>query len=144
MSVVNRLELPSKKGVNRMKKGIFTLLFFVLTLSLISCQADPEPKDIVVIASQTMSDGSLQAEIVINDATSLDELTEIAFNVASQIYEDNFDDIGSKKLTFTLRFYASEDDYQAGQVTYGTLTFDINLSVSVPGLSLKTNALVFE
>lgn len=127
-----------------MKKWIFTLLFFVMTMVLISCQGDPEPKDIVVIASQTLTDVSLQADVVINDATSLLELNEIAFNVASQIYEENFDDIGSNKITFTLRFYASEDDFQANEISYGTLTFDINLSLSAPGLTLKTNALTFE
>ncbi len=127
-----------------MKKSIFTLLFLIISLVLIGCQGEPEPKDIVVIANQTLTDVSLQADVVINDATSLEELNEIAFNVASQIYEANFDDIGSKKMTFTLRFYASEDDFQANQVSYGTLTFDINLNVSTPGLSLKTNALTFE
>lgn len=127
-----------------MKKSIFTLLFLIISLVLIGCQGEPEPKDIVVIANQTLTDVSLQADVVINDATSLEDLNEIAFNVASQIYEANFDDIGSKKMTFTLRFYASEDDFQANQVSYGTLTFDINLNVSTPGLSLKTNALTFE
>lgn len=127
-----------------MKKSIFTLLFLIISLVLIGCQGEPEPKDIIVIANQTLTDVSLQADVVINDATSLEDLNEIAFNVASQIYEANFDDIGSKKMTFTLRFYASEDDFQANQVTYGTLTFDINLNVSTPGLSLKTNALTFE
>ncbi|RJX27006.1 MAG: hypothetical protein C4537_01445 [Acholeplasma sp.] len=127
-----------------MRKSLFTLLFLVITLLLVGCQGDPEPKDIVVVANQTLTDVSLQADVVINDATSLAELNEIAFNVASQIYEDNFLEIGSKKMTFTLRFYASEEDFQANEVTYGTLTFDINLSVSAPGLSLKTNALTFE
>ncbi len=127
-----------------MRKSIFTLLFLVITLLLVGCQNDPEPKDIVVIASQSLTDVSLQADVVINDATSLAELNEIALNVASQIYEENFAEIGAKKMTFTLRFYASEDDFEANQITYGTLTFDINLSVTSPGLSLKTNALIYE
>jgi hypothetical protein len=66
----------------------------------------------------------------------MQDLEEIAYNVASQLYEENFEEIGASYVVLTINFSDTTSDG-----LYGSISFDINKTPQQPGLSLNSNDL---
>ena len=127
-------------------KKLFYILFIVLvSVSLASCK-DKEPVDVTVeVVSETVVSNQIQIHVVVPiELASMDELYEIAMNVASQSYEKHFDTIGTDDYEMHLMFYKTSADYTSKTMTYGQLDFDINATLENPGLTISQNSLVFE
>ncbi|PKK96558.1 MAG: hypothetical protein CVV58_05740 [Tenericutes bacterium HGW-Tenericutes-3] len=127
-------------------KKIFYILFIVLvSISLASCK-DKEAVDITVeVVSEVVVSNQISLHVVVPiQLDSMEDLYEIAMNVASQTYEKHFEMIGTDDYEMHLMFYKTSQDYSSQTVSYGQLDFDINQSISNPGLSLNQDALIFE
>ena len=127
-------------------KKLFYILFIVLvSISLASCK-DKEAVDITVeVVSEVVVSNQISLHVVVPiQLDSMEDLYEIAMNVASQTYEKHFEMIGTDDYEMHLMFYKTSEDYSSQTVSYGQLDFDINQSISNPGLSLNQDALIFE
>ncbi len=90
----------------------------------------------------TVESSEMIAEVIVTeDFKELSQLEEIAYNVSSQLYEENFEMIGASSYTLIINFYDSQSSFDAEDVTYGTIIFDVNKTMENPGLSLNQNQL---
>lgn len=121
-----------------MKKITIILVFAVLIFSLASCKDSIEIQDIEVTYSENEStSNSLVYQVNISTKLkSIEELEEIAYNIVSQLYEENFEAIGSDTYFLTLHISNSNSEG-----LYGSISFDINKSMENPGLTLNSNDL---
>jgi uncharacterized protein YcfL len=131
-----------KEVVNNMRKLTTVFVLIIIGLTLVACGSD-EPKDIeVTVIDLTVESSEMIAEVIVTeDFKELSQLEEIAYNVSSQLYEENFEMIGASSYTLIINFYDSQSSFDAEDVTYGTIIFDVNKSMENPGLSLNQNQL---
>lgn len=128
-----------------MKKIITLFVILITLLTLVACGND-EPKDIeVTIIEQSMTSDEIIAHVIVTeDFKELLQLEEIAYNVSSQLYEENFETIGASSYTMIINFYDSENSFNSEDITYGSIMFNINESMENPGLSLNQNQLTID
>jgi uncharacterized protein YcfL len=131
-----------KEVVNNMRKLTTVFVLIIIGLTLVACGSD-EPKDIeVTVIDLTVESSEMIAEVIVTeDFKELSQLEEIAYNVSSQLYEENFEMIGASSYTLIINFYDSQSSFDAEDVTYGTIIFDVNKTMENPGLSLNQNQL---
>lgn len=131
-----------KEVVNNMRKLTTVFVLIIIGLTLVACGSD-EPKDIeVTVIDLTVESNEMIAEVIVTeDFKELSQLEEIAYNVSSQLYEENFEMIGASSYTLIINFYDSQSSFDAEDVTYGTIIFDVNKTMENPGLSLNQNQL---
>ena len=125
-----------------MRKLTTVFVLIIIGLTLVACGSD-EPKDIeVTVIDLTVESNEMIAEVIVTeDFKELSQLEEIAYNVSSQLYEENFEMIGASSYTLIINFYDSQSSFDAEDVTYGTIIFDVNKTMENPGLSLNQNQL---
>ncbi len=125
-----------------MRKLTTVFVLIIIGLTLVACGSD-EPKDIeVTVIDLTVESSEMIAEVIVTeDFKELSQLEEIAYNVSSQLYEENFEMIGASSYTLIINFYDSQSSFDAEDVTYGTIIFDVNKTMENPGLSLNQNQL---
>ncbi|MCD4827301.1 MAG: hypothetical protein K8Q99_05945 [Acholeplasmataceae bacterium] len=121
-----------------MKKLSVIFIFTALIFSLAACKDSIEVQDIQITYSEGEStSNSLVYQVNISiTLKNIEELEEIAYNVASQLYEQNFEMIGSDVYLLTLNISNSQTEG-----LYGSISFDINKSMQTPGLTLNSNDL---
>ncbi len=124
-----------------MRKYISIFIIMALFIGLVGCNRGPKDLEITIVNEVVASKEILVDAIVPNNIKTIDELEEIAYNIVSQVYEKHFETIGSSTYVLTLNLYQSQQDYDGGNKTYGTIKFDINKSITLPGLQLNTNNL---
>lgn len=131
-----------KEVVNNMRKLTTVFVLIIIGLTLVACGSD-EPKDIeVTVIDLTVESSEMIADVIVTeDFKELSQLEEIAYNVSSQLYEENFEMIGASSYTLIINFYDSQSSFDAEDVTYGTIIFDVNKTMENPGLSLNQNQL---
>ncbi|MDR4968672.1 MAG: hypothetical protein RG740_03505 [Acholeplasmataceae bacterium] len=128
-------------------KKIILLLFIVITaVGLASCKGSDEPVDLTIqVAQETFVNRQIEVHVIVPiKLKNIAELNEIAMNIASQKYEEHFDEIGTQTHTLTIYVYASSAEFTANNPSLGTLSFDINKDITSPGLSILENALKIE
>lgn len=125
-----------------MRKLTTVFVLIIIGLTLVACGSD-EPKDIeVTVIDLTVESSEMIADVIVTeDFKELSQLEEIAYNVSSQLYEENFEMIGASSYTLIINFYDSQSSFDAEDVTYGTIIFDVNKTMENPGLSLNQNQL---
>ena len=125
-----------------MRKLSSVFVLIIIGLTLVACGND-EPKDIeVTVVDLTVESNEMIADVIVTEAfKELSQLEEIAYNVSSQLYEENFEMIGASSYSLIINFYDSQNSFNGEDVTYGTIIFDINKSMENPGLSLNQNQL---
>jgi hypothetical protein len=131
-----------KEVVNNMRKLTTVFVLIIIGLTLVACGSD-EPKDIeVTVIDLTVESSEMIADVIVTeDFKELSQLEEIAYNVSSQLYEENFEMIGASSYTLIINFYDSQSSFDAEDVSYGTIIFDVNKTMENPGLSLNQNQL---
>jgi len=131
-----------KEVVNNMRKLTTVFVLIIIGLTLVACGSD-EPKDIeVTVIDLTVESSEMIADVIVTeDFKELSQLEEIAYNISSQLYEENFEMIGASSYTLIINFYDSQSSFDAEDVTYGTIIFDVNKTMENPGLSLNQNQL---
>ena len=134
-----------KEVVSNMKKIYGILFIFALIFTLIGC-TNNEVEDVeITIKNEEILSDKINIDVVVpNKIKTIEEIEEIAYNIASQIYEKHFDSIGTSTYLLTINLYDSSSSYDSKDMTYGMITFDINKSLEQPGLSLNTNSLSIE
>ena len=120
-----------------MKK--LSVIFIILTLifTLASCAGGSEDITITYTEDESTSSSLVYQANIATKIKDIAELEEIAYNVASQLYEQNFEEIGANHVVLTINF---SDTTAEG--LYGSISFDINLTPQQPGLSLNSNDLI--
>lgn len=133
-----------KEVVNNMKK-LLTILFVLTSLfALVGCGNKVEDLE-VTIKSEEMTEGYINVDVVVpTGLKDMDELKEIAYNIASQVYENNFEEIGTSTYILTIKLYDSSSSYDANDNNFGQIEFAINQSIENPGLKLLHDELVLE
>jgi len=128
-----------------MRKLITVFILIIVGLTLVACGSD-EPKDIeVTVIDLTVESSEIIADVIVTeDFKELSQLEEIAYNVSSQLYEENFEMIGASSYSMIINFYDSQGSFDAEDATYGTIIFDVNKSMETPGLSLNQNQLTID
>ena len=128
-----------------MRKLTTVFVLIIIGLTLVACGSD-EPKDIeVTVIDLTVESSEIIADVIVTeDFKDLSQLEEIAYNVSSQLYEENFEMIGASSYTMIINFYDSQGSFDAEDATYGTIIFDVNKSMENPGLSLNQNQLTID
>lgn len=125
-----------------MKKFMFICLFIVTLMTLVGCIKDPELIDVTIV-HEDMSYSTITVDVIV--PLTLDEdqaLSEIAYSIASQVYESKFEEIGFKQMSLTIQLYSSQAQFDQETMDYGYISFKINDSQDAPGLSLLDNQLV--
>lgn len=124
-------------------RKVFIIFVLIATLATLVACRDNDPIDIeVTIIDQSMTSDEIIAHVIVTENfDELAQLEEIAYNVSSQLYEENFETIGASSYTMIINFYDSETSFDSEVITYGSIVFDINLSMENPGLSLNINQL---
>jgi hypothetical protein len=125
-----------------MKKLTTVFVFIIIGLTLVACGGD-EPKDIeVTVIDLNIESNEIIADVIVTETfKELKQLEEIAYNVSSQLYEENFEMIGASSYSLIINFYDSQGSFDAEDVSYGTIIFDVNKTMENPGLSLNQNQL---
>lgn len=125
-----------------MKKMITVFVMIIIGLTLVACGSN-EPKDIeVTIIDLNIESNEIIADVIVTENfKELTQLEEIAYNVSSQLYEENFEMIGASSYSLIINFYDSQGSFDAEDVSYGTIIFDVNKTMENPGLSLNQNQL---
>lgn len=125
-----------------MRKLLSVFVLIIIGLTLVACGSD-EPKDIeVTVIDLTIESNEIIADVIVTeDFKELSQLEEIAYNVSSQLYEENFEIIGASSYTMIINFYDNQNSFDDQDAVYGTIIFDINKSMENPGLSLNQNQL---
>ncbi len=128
-----------------MKKIYGILFIFALIFTLIGC-TNNEVEDVeITIKNEEIFSDKINIDVVVpNKIKTIEEIEEIAYNIASQVYEKHFESIGTSTYLLTINLYDSSSSYDSKDMTYGMITFDINKSLEQPGLSLNTNSLSIE
>ncbi len=128
-----------------MRKVFILLLLITAIFTLVGCgNKEAETLD-VFMANQTSTWNSSSYHVIVNaEIDDLEALEEIAYNVASQSYEQDFDLIGTNRYTLSFYFYTTQASFDNEDSDYGMIVFMVNDSLDNPGLSLKTNELIFE
>lgn len=133
----------NRKVVKHMKKFLMILILTVTLFSLFACQGTKDVE--VTIANESITAGNIVVDVIVTEKfETVDQIKEIAYNISSQVYEKNFDTIGSSSYTLTINLYDSESSVTNQIITYGSIIFDINQSLESPGLSLNQNLLTLE
>jgi hypothetical protein len=134
-----------KEVVNKMRK-LLTIFVLIATLVTLAACRDNKPIDIeVTIIDQSMTSDEIIAHVIVTeDFKELSQLEEIAYNVSSQLYEENFESIGASAYTMMIYFYNSQASFDNEDISYGSIVFDINRSMENPGLALNINQLTFD
>lgn len=134
-----------KEVVNKMRK-LITIFVLIATLVTLAACKDNEPVDIeVTIIDQSMTSDEIIAHVIVTeDFKELSQLEEIAYNVSSQLYEENFETIGASSYTMMIYFYNSQASFDNEDISYGSIVFDINRSMENPGLALNINQLTID
>lgn len=134
-----------KEVVSNMKKIYGILFIFALIFTLIGC-TNNEVEDVeITIKNEEIFSDKINIDVVVpNKIKTIEEIEEIAYNIASQVYEKHFESIGTSTYLLTINLYDSSSSYDSKDMTYGMITFDINKSLEQPGLSLNTNSLSIE
>lgn len=132
----------TKEVVNNMKKTLIILSMLTFVFALVGCNSDKvEDLEITIKTEEVLSD-KINIEVVVpTTIKDLEDIEEVAYNIASQIYEKHFDEIGASTYLLTIKLYDSTTSFDAKDITYGTITFDINKAINQPGLQLNTNSL---
>ena len=129
--------------MKHMKKFLMILILTVTLFSLFACQGTKDVE--VTIANESITAGNIVVDVIVTEEfETVDQIKEIAYNISSQVYEKNFDTIGSSSYTLTINLYDSESSVTSKTMTYGSIIFDINKSLESPGLSLNQNLLTLE
>jgi len=125
-----------------MKKLTTVFVMIIIGLTLVACGSN-EPKDIeVTIIDLNIESNEIIADVIVTENfKELTQLEEIAYNVSSQLYEENFEMIGASSYSLIINFYDSQGSFDAEDVSYGTIIFDVNKTMENPGLSLNQNQL---
>jgi hypothetical protein len=119
-----------------MKKISIILIIFTVIFTLASCSGGSEDIIITYAENESTSSSLVYQANIATKIKDIADLEEIAYNVASQLYEENFVVIGANHVVLTINF---SDTTSEG--LYGSISFDINLSPEQPGLSLNSNDL---
>jgi len=131
-----------KEVVNNMKKLWIILSILTFMFVLVGCNNDKvEDLEITIKTEEVLSD-KINIDVVVPiNVKDIEAIEEIAYNIASQIYEKHFDEIGTSSYLLTIKLYDSTQSFDAKENTYGMITFDINKAMDQPGLQLNTNNL---
>lgn len=125
-----------------MKKVFMILSLLTFVFALVACNSDAvEDLEITIKTEEVLSDKINIDVVVPTTIKDLEDIEEIAYNIASQIYEKHFDEIGASSYLLTIKLYDSTKSFDAKDHTYGMITFDINKAIDQPGLQLNTNSL---
>jgi uncharacterized lipoprotein YajG len=119
-----------------MKKISIVFIIVTLIFSLASCAGGTEDITITYLESESTSSSLVYQANISIDIKDMQDLEEIAYNVASQLYEENFEEIGASYVVLTINFSDTTSDG-----LYGSISFDINKTPQQPGLSLNSNDL---
>lgn len=113
-----------------------------LLFGLAACnKSDGDAFDVTVM-NERMGFRTITVDVVIPEVIDdLDDLYEITLDIARQTYNSHFSDIGTDHYTLTVRLYKTADDYDDHNPTYGYHTFEINETLSHPGLTSGDNSL---
>lgn len=127
-------------------RKLITIFVLIATLVTLAACKDNEPVDIeVTIIDQSMTSDEIIAHVIVTeDFKELSQLEEIAYNVSSQLYEENFETIGASSYTMMIYFYNSQASFDNEDISYGSIVFDINRSMENPGLALNINQLTID
>ena len=125
-----------------MKKTLRIVMMVALLFGLAACNnSEPDMFDVTVMNERT-GFRTIEVDVVIPETIDdLDDLMEITLDIARQTYNSHFSEIGTDHYTLTIRLYKTEADYDNEDPTYGFHTFDINKTISHPGLTLGENGL---
>lgn len=133
----------NKEVVMKMKKIITLSMIVVSMLLLASCSRAQEIE--VTIANETFTQNEIQVDVIVSENfETIAQVEEIAYQIASQIYEKHFETIGTSSYSMSINLYDSESSLSNEDITYGSLIFDINKKLESPGLSLYRNLLTIE
>jgi hypothetical protein len=120
-----------------MKKILFLSTILLLALGLASCKdkvRDPEAITAYIV-NETVLIKQITVHVVVPvTTTDVNDITEIVFNIGSQIYEKHFVTIGTDRYTLTVYIYRSEALYEIDSF-FGYQEFKINKDLEHPGLS---------
>lgn len=127
-------------------RKLITIFVLIATLVTLAACKDNEPVDIeVTIIDQSMTSDEIIAHVIVTeDFKELSQLEEVAYNVSSQLYEENFETIGASSYTMMIYFYNSQASFDNEDISYGSIVFDINRSMENPGLALNINQLTID
>ncbi|BCR36446.1 lipoprotein [Mariniplasma anaerobium] len=120
-----------------MKKLSIVIILLTLIFSLASCGGGVDDINITYNKGESTSSSYVYNANISVKIKDIQDLEEIAYNVASQLYEENFESIGASSILLTINF---SDTNTEG--LYGSISFDINKTIEQPGLSLNSNDLV--
>lgn len=127
-----------------MKKMIFTIAILFLSIGLMSCNKVKSEDLTVSVVSEVVENETITVDVVVPiELTTMEQITEIAMNMASQTYEKYFDTIGNDSYMMHLSFYMSSTDYDNQNATYGYIEFSINASIQNPGLQVTDSQLTY-
>jgi hypothetical protein len=114
----------------------------LLLFGLAACNKSSGDDFDVTVMNERMGFRTIEVDVVIPEAIDdLDDLFEITLDIARQTYNSHFSDIGTDHYTMTIRLYKTESDYDDRNPTYGSHTFEINETLSHPGLTTGENNL---
>lgn len=127
-------------------RKLLTIFVLIATLMTLAACRDNKPIDIeVTIIDQSMTSDEIIAHVIVTeDFKELSQLEEIAYNVSSQLYEENFESIGASSYSMMIYFYNSQASFDNEDISYGSIVFDINRSMENPGLALNINQLTID
>ncbi len=124
-----------------MRKINYFILLLLVVLTFVGCSKNGDAVD-VNIAQETVTFHHIELHVVVPfTIESMAELDELAYSIASQTYERHFDAIGTETYTLDIYLYDSQANYDGASITYGSITFMINETLTSPGLTVSTNHL---
>ena len=127
-----------------MRKLLFILLLSISVFTLSACNNE---KALTVLGLEVLEENVFYGEITIginldtNTYTDV-QLLEIANAVATQTYLKYAESIGQTKTTLRVNLYDSATAFESSTISNGYVIYQINESVTSPGLGSKTVELI--
>lgn len=121
-------------------KRLFTLIVsLILTFSLIACTAKPVKDFNATIVKETLSGQTIVVHAVIDENTSEDNALKFIGNeIAVEVFNKHKNTIGLDQMTLTIYLFDSEADNTQISEAIASIVFNINNTVTQPGLSQGT------